>query len=307
MTAPRSTTGRLRVAVQILAVGLVGLLGLILVAGASHLGMTRIQQAGAELNRSQEMKYAALMADRLVSEANRRQKGAVVDVMMHGPSGYEPSSKRRSLFLSTEAEMTKLLDDFPELHTEAERSAVDRLRTATEQYLAFDRQAAAQFRRNTAASRRDAVDLVMNRSQSAVLAQTKETTTLKELAQARVAAAQKAASDAQRMATITSLVTTLLSTALVLGLATLISRRIRRSINAVMSSMAAMGEGDLTVECQRISNDELGDLAQATEQTRRSIGAIVTQVGEAAQTMAAAAEELTATSGEMTRVAERSI
>ncbi|RYV51581.1 methyl-accepting chemotaxis protein [Pengzhenrongella frigida] len=69
---------------------------------------------------------------------------------------------------------------------------------------------------------------------------------------------------------------------------------IRRGVAKVRVSLDALASGDLTVPADVTSRDEIGQMAQALAAAQRSLRSMLTGVGETAQTVAAAAEELSA-------------
>ncbi|MEN1977019.1 methyl-accepting chemotaxis protein, partial [Cellulomonas olei] len=83
------------------------------------------------------------------------------------------------------------------------------------------------------------------------------------------------------------------------ALAVAVARGIVRRLGGVSRSLAAAGDGDLTVPSGVTGGDELGRLAVDLERTQRSLRALVAGVAETAHTVAAAAEELSAASNQV--------
>ncbi|MEV7973430.1 methyl-accepting chemotaxis protein [Cellulomonas sp. NPDC089187] len=75
-----------------------------------------------------------------------------------------------------------------------------------------------------------------------------------------------------------------------------VARSIVRRLGQVSTSLAAAGDGDLTVAAEVTGRDEIGQLAVDLDRTQQSLRTLVSGVVETAQTVAAAAEELSAAS-----------
>jgi methyl-accepting chemotaxis protein len=84
-----------------------------------------------------------------------------------------------------------------------------------------------------------------------------------------------------------------------IAVAVLVARRIRSAALAVRTSLVAMADGDLTVPASTRSRDEIGDMAEALGTAQAALRATVGGVRDSAQAVAAAAEELSAASGQV--------
>jgi len=80
------------------------------------------------------------------------------------------------------------------------------------------------------------------------------------------------------------------------ALAFVVARGIVRRIGGVSHALAAAGDGDLTVPSGVTGGDEIGTLAVDLKRTQTSLRGLVSGVVETAQTVAAAAEELSVAS-----------
>jgi methyl-accepting chemotaxis protein len=83
---------------------------------------------------------------------------------------------------------------------------------------------------------------------------------------------------------------------LVTAVGMVIAGMIRRQVTEVQRAIEAMAEGDLTVTPQVDSTDELGQMSRSLTRAQENLRATIAGVVETAQTVAAAAEELSAAS-----------
>ncbi|MEN1973568.1 methyl-accepting chemotaxis protein [Cellulomonas sp. P4] len=82
-------------------------------------------------------------------------------------------------------------------------------------------------------------------------------------------------------------------------------RSLRRSVREVESSLSALERGDLTRDPVVSSDDELGRMARSLTSAQAALRATIAQTDQAAQSVAAAAEELTASTTEVAAGAEQ--
>jgi methyl-accepting chemotaxis protein len=119
-----------------------------------------------------------------------------------------------------------------------------------------------------------------------------ENTAVAETADADSAAA--ASTVTQTLITVVVVLLVGLAVVVVVGL--VVSRRLARDAGRVRDALDAMAAGDLTVAAQVTSSDELGDMARSMDRAQGSLREVISGVVETAQTVASAAEELSAAS-----------
>ncbi|WNM27458.1 methyl-accepting chemotaxis protein [Demequina capsici] len=97
------------------------------------------------------------------------------------------------------------------------------------------------------------------------------------------------------------LITVLLAVGIAVGVAVgwWTTRRISRSAAIVRRSLEALAEGDLTADAVVRSNDEMGDMALALGSAQGALRETMAEVIASAQTVAAAAEELSASNAQV--------
>jgi len=112
--------------------------------------------------------------------------------------------------------------------------------------------------------------------------------------QNRVEAIASAASTDIRNALVVLSIGFVVAAAIAVSVAVAVTRRIRRGLHAVRSSLEAMAAGDMTVDAHVEDRDELGQMAHSSSLARNALRETLSRVVESAQTVAAAAEELSA-------------
>ena len=85
----------------------------------------------------------------------------------------------------------------------------------------------------------------------------------------------------------------------------IVLRSLRRSVREVETSLSALERGDLTRDPVVYSDDELGRMARSLTSAQAALRATIAQTDQAAQSVAAAAEELTASTTEVAAGAEQ--
>jgi len=86
----------------------------------------------------------------------------------------------------------------------------------------------------------------------------------------------------------------LVATVVSVVIAVAVTRRITRGLHAVRGTLEAMAQGDMTVDAHVSDRDELGQMADASTQARVALRQTLSQVVESTESVAAAAEELSA-------------
>lgn len=103
----------------------------------------------------------------------------------------------------------------------------------------------------------------------------------------------------------TLLLTTCLAVAIGASVAVFMSRRISKTVQLVLDKADAIANGDLSGgELEKVSNDELGDIAAAINQMSQSLTGMISSIDESARNVSSASQQLTATSQQISSNAE---
>ncbi len=95
-----------------------------------------------------------------------------------------------------------------------------------------------------------------------------------------------------------------LGTLVIFAIGYAVARRLIASVHDVVKMAGRLADGDLTVQAEPKSDDELGDLVHTMNELGGHLRTAMRGIGEGATTLAAAAEELTAVSQQMSSNAE---
>ncbi len=89
-----------------------------------------------------------------------------------------------------------------------------------------------------------------------------------------------------------------------IGVSRTVSGQVRRQALALKTTMAALGNGDLTGRCQVLTKDELGEAAASLNQVIEQLGRDIHAITEATDRTASSATELSATASEVNQTVE---
>lgn len=286
---------------KILAIGLVGVLGALIVGGVAFWGLNRVDKAQEELAQMTTIQVAAGGLDNLMGDTNGYQNGYALAAHTVGPkAAVADSAEGRSAYLTAKTAVDAALDEFPqEGMSDNGRSILAKIQAGVDEFAALDAKIVGLYAQGSPESVKRGDSLVTKDAQAAYTAVSGTITELNDAAQTRVDAADEASDAAQRTAMMMMIGAVLAVAVIVFILAVAIARGIVHSVSSVRESLAAMGRGDLTVPAQVSSGDEIGQLASAAEETRESMRRVLAEVGNASSGVAAASEELTATAGQL--------
>ena len=297
-TSPSRSRGlsSLGVRTKILLVGAIGLVGASALGGVNVWSQSQLNSASAEIQSASNAEQAALNVSSALNLYNGSQNEYLIAVNLDGVKAVEATNPHRKAFLDAGADLKQQLATFPQLKTDAGKAALAQIKTELDNFNAIDDKIVALVAANDPAKRVQAETLALNDATAVSDRAVKATKDLVKTTETRIANAAAAQDDTARNATVIVVVTLLLVIAAVAAVALVISRAILQAVTAVKRTMEAMERGDMTVPAEVDSDDEVGKMAKAAEATRRSMQHVLSQVGDASSTVAAASEELTAVS-----------
>lgn len=292
----------------LLAVMAIALVTIATVAVTSERSATASQdRSSAVAARSRE---AAEMRYRL-ADLNGWQTAYALDVALKGPEGAADAAPSRAAFLKASTPTIEGLAALEQrsrgLVGPAELQLLKESSAALEEFMSVDRDIVVRYRTGRPADKRAADDLVLGREIELFEASAGKLATFAERLTALQEQAEKDAATAGRH----SITLTLTVTGLVLLIALVGSVIIVRSIRGPLEQLRrrlhdiARGEGDLTHRLSEDGRDELSEISSLFNVFVEDVAGTVREVKDAATTLAAATEELSATSATIAQEGER--
>ncbi|GAB49007.1 methyl-accepting chemotaxis protein [Mobilicoccus pelagius] len=299
---PDTTPTRRRVGIRakLTALGGSGLLVAVLLTLLNLSSLARLDAAA-------ESQAGALTAGRLVeavngeiSELDGQQNGYLLEADEIGAKAVDPSSPSRAAYLEASKELDTHLKELGAGADSAEgKQAFATMAKAVDGWKANDDRIAGLVKTGKPADLAEAKRLGATESAASVNEIRSAYGEIDSAITTAVAQSKAAAASAENRAMWISLAGLLLAALALTVLTGRISGNILRGVRSVLTSVRAMGEGDLRVGAEVSTNDEIGDMARALEESRESLRGVLRDVGQASGTVAAASEELTATAAQM--------
>ncbi len=306
-TTNRDLLGNLPLRAKLLGIGAMGVLGTLILGGINLYNNDRIDAASQDVDTMRQVQVGASEIAYHVAEVNGWQNAYALDVAKAGPSAVTSDAESRKQYEAMFAQTLGTVRDFPrDGLTDAGRERLDTLNAQLKEWEAIDSRIVAEYRKGTPQGMANG-DLLVNgdavKLHDEMVALTEE---MKKASADRVDEAVAHRESIASQSTILLIVTVLLVGLLVVGLATLITRKILGAIGTVNHALGAMARNDLTVSAAVDSADEIGRMAQSAEETREAMRQALQKVSDASTTVAAASEELSATAAQMGSGAEQS-
>ncbi|MCD5314405.1 methyl-accepting chemotaxis protein [Kineosporia babensis] len=230
------------------------------------------------------------------ADFNGWQTAYAFDIARNTPDATSDSGSSRKAFLASTAAFTQDLARLRQHDLSAEeRRMLDRTSTAFQEFMNLDADIIARYRQDTPTARAAADELVLGRAIELFQAVTTQlsdlTADVNRSTATTIAAAESAATQAKVLMLATGLVALLLAGAL----AALITRSVTRPMHRLVVDLDRLAGGDLRGRPQIEGRDEITDLARSLAQVLEVTRASMAMIGRNADSLAAAAEQLTAT------------
>jgi methyl-accepting chemotaxis protein len=177
--------------------------------------------------------------------------------------------------------------------TPAERAAFEELRPAWDDFFVWDDKIMAWLRQGTLAARTLALDNINGGDASAAWSKALDTTTkLAKSVDGRMAALKDEAATAQTTSQVALIGALVAALVLAVLLSVWATRSVVRPLSTVVRALGRLAQGDLTARVNLRTEDELGQVGAAVDNTIDSLRTTVTSLSAHAESLAAASDEL---------------
>ncbi len=303
--APRS---RRRAGLQAKLLGLSG----IGVAAALAVGLTALstvsglQGAAEEVDDLARLRTWVQEMQYYNADVSGWQTAYAWDARKIGPkAAVDPSSANRAGYLDDVDRLRETLQSAPtEVMSTDERAVYDDVVASWEDFFAADDRVVELYAQDTPATTQQADDLVVGDGYAIYFDILEQTATLLDSVDQRAEDARADSAALAERARVVLVVAVVLAAAVVLALSAAVARRIVRGVGAVDRSLRALAQGDLTVAADVSSADEIGTMAHSLHTAQAELRRLVRGVHETAETVAAAAVELSASAAQVVAASE---
>ena len=292
----RLSLNRLSLRPKILAIGVIGLLCTLVLGGTSMVSLNSMKSDADALEQAMHWEQSALRLEAHIFNLKHYQNGYLLDAQAKNASANLEELDSRKNFLSNMATVDKDLANFPALTLDTGKEASAEFIEHVQEFKKADGEVAALVKSGKLAQ---AVEMSLGDATVAINEAGKHAEELVGVIDQRGKEITTGTENTFRTALIAIIGVTLFAAVVLFLLAWRIAGGIVRSVEAVKSSLSAMGKGDLTHPVKAETDDEVGVMARAAEDTRTSMHDVLQKVDEATAGVAAASEELSATAAQM--------
>ncbi len=285
-----SIANRAGVKQKVLAVAAAGTVGMALIAGAGVKGMADIHDASVD---RANMQHNIAYQDQVIQHAGKLESavfGMEVAALVAAAKGQPipADSEAIKMYDAAKALLGQDLAAFPTTGLSAKGLGM------LEELRKLGADGIAKADAGIAVLRTDPAGMVKLNTEAGAASDAfvKFLGDMRTAANGRIAAADDNEESTTKRAQLLIVAALLLAVLVMAAAALSLVRRLTRDLNTVKRSLQAMGGGDLTVSADVDSEDEIGVLAKAAEDTRESMRSIIAKVGSASTAVAATAREV---------------
>jgi methyl-accepting chemotaxis protein len=299
---------RYPIRLRLLVLGVVPLILAAFVAAVAVVGFSGSVDAASSAGASSDKAQLALAMKYQAADWNGWQTAYAFDAGRGVANAADDDGESRAFYLASQAVLVEELDAF-EARTDLsaeERALAAEARTYVDKFIAVDADVVAGYKAGTAAGKEAADTLVITTEIENYNAAAGALGKLADLTGAKADADVVAAADAAARDKFIMIAIVLTGIVLVGFVVFAVIRSINAPLTALRDRLAdiADGEGDLTARVAEDGKDEVTEVSSLFNRFVSQIAEVIAQVAQSAQTVAAAAEQLTATSHIMSSSAE---
>jgi len=299
---------RFPIRARLIALGVVPLALAALIAVLAVVGFSGSVSAAASAQLSSDKALAALTMKYQAADWNGWQTAYAFDFDRGVKNAADDNGDSRKAYLASEQ---ALVDQIAALSENADMTpeqlaTLAEAKKSVDAFIAVDRQIVADYKSGTADGKARADDAIITTEIENYNAAAAAFGALADATQAEAAADVQAAADAANASKIEMIVLVVVGTLLVGFGVWVVIRSITTPLFSLRDRLAdiADGDGDLTQRVAEDGKDEITEVSGLFNRFVQQISEVIGQVAQSAQTVAAAAEELTATSHLMSSSAD---
>jgi len=267
---------------------------LVVVAASGLMGSSRQSSVAVQTAHLHELRDEVLELRYLDADVSGWQGYLYVDALVDGPAKTVAADNTTLLGLNGSRKAGyAVLDSLDEQDLSATEDAL--LATVAGQwqdYFDVTDEMIALIGNGTGESMDAAYVILMEDLDTAWTVLLDSTAALLDQVDSRIATLGAEAESAASAAQVTVLATGGLAIAVAILLGVILSRSLVRPLRRCAAALRAMAVGDLTISADVTTRDEIGEMARALATAQAALRATFTGVGESAQTVAAAAEQM---------------
>ena len=287
---------RLGIFGKVSLVGLVGLLGSLLIGALAVLNLLQVRDAVHERADVLHAKDAAAGLQLRNMDISGWQLGVLADGYRIGPKALTGSEAYNAEgMVKARGKLEEQLKSFPRDDlTPDELTQLQAVEAGYQRFFAADEEVRRLIGTGQEADLEKATAIINGGASGEAYGDIDEAgSALAESLEKRAAGIAAEVDDKITRTLWTVIISTLLLALLIFVVARQVARPIQKSLLSVRDSLRAMADDDLTVPAEVMTNDEVGDTAEALEQSRTAMLTIISRVKQAADTVATDAQDMT--------------